>query len=355
MIERELDVPRSKIEKIFREHNIKKKTMSEIQSSPLIRKSIESTCLLKYGVKAGFADVKKRNETKKKRYGDENYCNIEKAKLTNFNKHGKTTYLTTPSCRKALLEKYGVDNNIFQSEAIKTKSKQTKKKRYGDENYNNTKKYRETSLKNYGVDNPSKSEKIKRKKIETSLNKYGVEYPWQLDEIKRSVIQIMINKYGVNNGFLMDICIQRAKEKMNNLYGCEHGFQNHEIRRAALRNNYRIKKYIFKSGRIALVMGYENYMLDQLISDGVDENDILTNLECPTIFWRDDEGKEHRHIPDIFIVSRNEILEIKSEYTASEKFIKTILLKKKYAEMAGYVYKIYVINKKTKKIDHEIS
>jgi len=326
-----------------------------VQLSWLVRKSIENTCLLKYGVKAGFADVNKRNKTKKEKYNNENYCNTEKAKQTNYKKYGKSSYLATDECKKILLNKYGVSSNIFQSEIIKEKSKQTKKEKYNNENYNNIEKYKETSLKNHGVDNPSKSENIKDKKIRTSLERYGVEYPWQLKEIKEKIINVMIKKYGVTNGFLLEKCITRGKEKMKEIYGCEYGFQNYELQRNAFRNNYRIKEYKFKSGRITFVMGYENFMLDILINDGINEDDILTNLDCPTIFWIDEEGKKHKHIPDIFIKPKNEIIEIKSEYTASEKFLKNILLKKKYAEMTGYIYKIYVINKKTKKIDHEIS
>jgi hypothetical protein len=356
MIENELDVARSRIEKLFTQYGITKKTMSEIQLSPLVRKKIEHTCIEKYGVKAAFADVVKRNKTKKELYGNENYTNIEKAKKTNLMRYGHTSYLATEECKNIVLKKYGVSDNIFQSHEIKEKSKQTKKELYGNENYNNIEKAKKTWLNLYGFENPSQSEIIKNKKIQTSLKKYGVEYPWQLDIIKNKVERVMLKKYGVKNSLLIETSIKRAKEKMIELYGCEHGFQSQEIQKKAFKNSYRLKEYEFKSGKKVYVMGYENYMLDILVNkDNIKEDDILTNYDCPVIKWFSDDGKQHKHIPDIFIKSKNMIIEVKSEYTAQTKNLKNILLKKKYAEMEGYEYKIYVINKKTKKIEYEIN
>jgi seryl-tRNA synthetase len=71
--------------------------------------------------------------------------------------------------------------------------------------------------------------------------------------------------------------------------------------------------------------------------------------------FKDENGKSHKHFPDIFLKSKNMLIEVKSEWTAQEKNLKNILLKKKYAEKMGYIYKIYVIDKKTKKIKYEIN
>jgi hypothetical protein len=355
MIEKELDVSRGNIEYYFKKYNIPKKTQSEIQKSPIIRKKIEETCITKYGFKAAFADEKKRKQTKKEKYGDEKYNNSKKQKETCIKKFGVTSYLATNECKTILLKKYDVSTNIFQSNEIKQKSKKTKKERYGDENFNNQKKYKQTCLKHFGVDNPSKSDEIKNKKIQTSLKNYGVEYPWQTRLIKEKVENIMITKYGVKNAFLLDICIKRSKEKMLELYNCEYGFQSNIIQNKIFRNSFKIKEYKFKSGRITYVLGYENIMLDILIKSEINENDILTNLDCPKIKWKDENEKEHYHIPDIFLKSQNKIIEVKSEWTSQEKYLKNILLKQKYAKEAGYFYEIKVIDKKTKSIKYEIN
>ena len=53
----------------------------------------------------------------------------------------------TAKTKKTNLEKYGVENP-FQAEQFKEKAKQTKKDRYGDENYNNREKMLDTMEKN---------------------------------------------------------------------------------------------------------------------------------------------------------------------------------------------------------------
>lgn len=355
MIEKKLNVSRSNIDFFLQKYNIPKKTQSEIQKSSIIRKKIENTCIERYGFKAAFADEKKRKRTKKEKYGDENYNNSKKNKETCIKKYGVESFLLTDECKNILLKKYDVSTNIFQSNKIKQKIKQTKRKKYGDENYNNTEQYKLTCLDRYGVDNPSKSKEIKNKKIQTSLKKYGTEYPWQTQLIKQKVESVMINKYGVKNALLLNVCIQRAKEKMLELYNCEHGFQSDIIQNKIFKNSFKIKQYKFSSGRIAYIMGYEDIMLDILINVGVDENDILTNLDCPKIKWKDENGKEHYHIPDIFLKSQNKIIEVKSEWTAQEKYMKYVLLKQTYAKQLGYLYEIKIIDKKTKSIKYEIN
>ena len=355
MIEKELDVSRGNILYFLQKYNIPRKTQSEIQKSFIIKNKREQTCFQNHGVISGFADVKKRKQTKKERYGDENYNNTQKQKETCLKKYGSTSYLATNECKNILLKKYDVSTNIFQSNEIKQKSKQTKKERYGDENYNNPEKNKLTCLEHFGVDNPSKSMEIKNKKIQTSLKNYGTEYPWQTKEIKKKVENIMVKKYGVKNAFLLDICIIRAKEKMQELYNCDHGFQSDIIQSKIFKNSFKIKEYKFKSNRVTYVMGYEDIMLDILINSGTEENDLLTNLDCPKILWEDEDKNAHYHIPDIFIKSQNKIIEVKSEWTAQEKYLKNILLKQKYAKQLGYLYEIKIIDKKTKSIKYEIN
>ena len=62
---------------------------------------------------------------------------------------------------KVIKERYGVDN-IFSLREVIDKSKKTKKERYGDENYNNIEQNKHTCLERYGVDNGSKTDHIKK-------------------------------------------------------------------------------------------------------------------------------------------------------------------------------------------------
>ena len=355
------NITRPNIKKLLHKYNILEKTNSEIQNSQITRDKTKKTCLKKYGKETYLCTKECKNKTLKTiliKYGVDSISKSqiikEKIKKTCLKKYGKESYFGSNECIKNTknikLLKYGDDKYCN-----KNKIKETKLLKYGNENYNNIKKYKQTCLKKYGVDNPSKLDVIKQKKINTSIQKYGTEYPWQNIKIKLKYKQLFLNKYGVSNPFLLKTSIIKAQEKMFELHGVIHGFKSIEIQKKCLKNAYKIKEYTFKSGRITYILGYENIMLDILINDfKIEENDILTNHECPIIKWKDNNNKLHNHIPDIFIKSQNKIIEVKGEYTAIIN-PENIILKKEYAKKLGYTYQIFVINKKTKSILYEIN
>jgi hypothetical protein len=140
---------------------------------------------------------------------DDGYYNCCGIECVNKYKHLRT--------REVTLEKYGV-KCLFSLKEKQEKAKQTKKEKYGNENYNNrekskrtclkkyntecyvqTKKFKEkskqTCLKNYGVTNPTKSKKIIEKSIQTCLKNYGVEHPSQNTEICQKAIKSRLYIY----------------------------------------------------------------------------------------------------------------------------------------------------------------
>jgi len=122
--------------------------------------------------------------------------------------------------KEEIIKKYGVEN-IFQDKKIKEKIKNTKKERYGDENYLNREKAKETSLRNNGCEwglankdihkqgqitmeklygeKPLQHPEIRKKKKETSLKRYGVESPNQSNKVKENKKKSCLEKYGVEN------------------------------------------------------------------------------------------------------------------------------------------------------------
>ena len=76
------------------------------------------------------------------------------------------------------------------------KTEGTKIKRYGDKNYNNSEKIKITSLKKYGVTAYSKTKECKEKVKKSNLERYGYEYAMQSPELKSKFENIMIEKYG---------------------------------------------------------------------------------------------------------------------------------------------------------------
>lgn len=97
-------------------------------------------------------------------------------------------------------------NNM--KDAIK-KLKQTKKERYGDENFVNIEKNKQTCLKKYGVDNYSKTKqgrlnasinlhtlKANKNREQTFLKHFGCCHPWKNKDFIKNNQLIIFNKYG---------------------------------------------------------------------------------------------------------------------------------------------------------------
>jgi len=118
------------------------------------------------------------------------------------------------------------------------------------------------------------------------------------------------------------------------------------------KNAYKLKEYTFPSNKMIEIQGYENFALDELIiSEEIDESDIITGCKnVPTIWYNDETGKKHRHYVDIFIPSQNRCIEVKSLWTA-EKKKDSIFLKQKAAKELGYKYSIWIYNNKKEKVN----
>jgi hypothetical protein len=96
------------------------------------------------------------------------------------------------------LSKYGVDNPMLLDVNIK-KSKNKKFDKYGDVNYNNGEKNKITCLGKYGVDSYSKTSDYKKKYKKTCNDRYGVDNVFKSAFIKQKIKNTLIEKYGVDN------------------------------------------------------------------------------------------------------------------------------------------------------------
>ena len=81
------------------------------------------------------------------------------------------------------------------------------------------------------------------------------------------------------------------------------------------------------------------------------ENDIICGIkQVPCIWYNDANGNKHRHYVDIFIVSENKCIEVKSPWTM--KYKKShIFEKQKGAKELGYKYEIWVYDNKGNKVE----
>lgn len=139
----------------------------------------------------GFCDTcKTPTEFKSISKGYKKYCSHTCA-VTNK----RVRALAKRNYKNSLLEKYGVEN-ISQLPETVEKVKQTKKKRYGSENYNNSEQYRKTCLEKYGVDNPSKNADIQEKRAITNLERYGSVMPLNNPKVHKKARETSKDRYG---------------------------------------------------------------------------------------------------------------------------------------------------------------
>lgn len=79
---------------------------------------------------------------------------------------------------------------------------------------------------------------------------------------------------------------------------------------------YKFKKFIFPSGKIVYIQGFEDMYLSVLLTE-FPEEEILVCEETPyyvPYFWY---GKTRKYLPDFFIPSENLFIEVKSDHTFS--------------------------------------
>lgn len=160
-----------------------------------------------------------------------------------------------------------------------------------------------------------------------------------------------IQTIGCENYFQSNDVKQQIKQTNIEKYGVEYCSQNVEIAKKILSTGIRFKNYIFPSGRVEKIQGYEDIALDDLINvELIDENDIIVGCKnVPTIWYNTDDNVKHRHYVDIFIPIQNRCIEIKAEwFYIRDK--KQLILKKQAAETLGYKYELWVYNRKKEKI-----
>jgi hypothetical protein len=329
------------------------------------KNKVKQTSLAKYGNECSLNNVSVKEKSKQtclEKYGVENYSQTkefqEKSKNTNLNKYGVEHHSQTQNFKdqyKATsLEKYGVEHHS-QTQNFKDQYKATCLEKYGVDSYNKTdefkNKFKETFISKYGVDSPFKIEEVVEKGKQTCLEKYGVQYYSQSQKIQEQIKETSLHKYGVEHYTQTQEFKERYKATCLEKYGVENSSQNTEIMEKIIKNAYKLKEYVFPSGKIEKVQGDEPYALKELIENNIDENDIITGIKnVPTIWYNDVNGKKHRHYVDIFIPSQNRCIEVKSTWT--EKInINNIFLKQNAAKEVGYKYEIWVYDSKKNKVN----
>ena len=173
--------------------------------------------------------IEKSKQTRLKRYGNQTFNNVNKAKQTRMSKNNGKWHSDDfqAKAKRTKLERYGNENYVNPD-----KGKQTKVVLYGSETYNNQEKCCATKLKRYGdayynnreqfkstVASFSDYQKreIKEKRAATNVEKYGTEFATQADSVKQHTRQTCLERYGVNCALLTENAQSLQKKRCKEL------------------------------------------------------------------------------------------------------------------------------------------
>jgi hypothetical protein len=262
---------------------------------------------------------------------------------------------------KILLEKYGT-TNIMEIPGTLDKIKESNRKKYGTDFYTSTDEFkaktkqtflskygahpttleetqdkkRKTNLKTYGFEHALSNPSVKEKAKTTNNIRYGGNSSMCSDEVKRKSRETNLKKHGVDWYTQSEDFKNKFKESMISRYGVEHALQYTNSFEKSLQTSYRKKIFIFESGRIEKIQGYEGFALCDLLDLGYKEGDItVSNKDIETytgkIWYSDSENKKRKYYPDIYIKSENKIIEVKCKYTYEYAY--SVNMRKKKASL----------------------
>jgi hypothetical protein len=226
------------------------------------------------------------------------------------------------SAKKAVKDKFGVDN-VFYLDEYQDKGRVTRKEKYGDENYHNSDKKVETLIEKYGE---NYFKELQEKSKEKFLREHGVEHHLQLDEFKDKMKQTNLEKYGVENVSQVEEFKEKRKETMIELYGVENVSQNEYIKQKkkdTSMSNFGVSHHLkdgkmfvkhfkaqhkIKNFGINYQGSYEKYFLELIEGKG-----LLSEISSGDSFIYTFNGVEHTYHVDFKF--RDKQVEIKSGWT----------------------------------------
>lgn len=204
--------------------------------------------------------IKKSKDTRKKKYGDENFNNhkksketiskkchndpqywskrVRKAKNTKKAKYGNENYTNVEKMKQTLNQHINENPNFWIDR--ERKSQITKIERYGDPTWNNRDAYHKTCIEHFGVDSYSKTDEWKMQVKQTIANDESF-YDRRNEKTRQTIKSIpnfyenrnekskktCNNRYGVNTWLQTKDCYNRklksiVQQKLDELTACEY-------------------------------------------------------------------------------------------------------------------------------------
>lgn len=180
----------------------------------------------------------------------------------------------------------------------------------------------------------SRKIEVHRKRIKAMNDNYGVDNPAHLES----------NLFKKDNPMKKANTIRKVKDTCLKKFGVDNPSKCSQVMNKIIKKGYGSKDYIFPSGKLVRIRGYEWKALNELLKI-YDENDIeVETTKIPKIkyFWED--GSSHYYFPDIFIKKDNLLIEVKSDYYMLKDFEKN-MRKAVATKQLGYDFRFIVYDK----------
>lgn len=204
-------------------------------------------------------------------------------------------------------------------------------------------KMQKTTFEIYGVKNAASSPEVYSKIVNTNLIKYG-GHPNRNKKVRKKYKKTCMSKYGVDHVSKTEAYKLKFRETNLKRYGTTHYMKNpeqYEKFSKSIRSNF---KHTI-NGKTYIVRGYEHFALDYL-SKRVNLKHIVNKVSkgLPTFIYK----KDKRYYPDFYNKKKNEVIEVKSDYTAGlyhKNLFKILRSKAKSVVKRGYKFKVLVFDK----------
>lgn len=260
-----------------------------------------------------IANIKK---TKKEKYGNENYVNVEKCKKTKFEKYGNENYNNTEKGKKTKQERYGdpfYNNREKEKETVKKyieenpnyysditkKQKETCLEKHGDPNYRNIEKQKET-WNQHKLDDPNFIKDRQNRIQETTFERHGFVSPFELEETQIKSRKTMLERHGVEYSAQSLEIKEKWADSIEKRLGVRHNWSDPQTRKEIEQTN--LKRYGNPFGRTKKKYRYEgidfdtSFELIYFIYMRFQNKNVERNLSCS--FDYEYNGVSHRYFPD---------------------------------------------------------
>ncbi|CCV01749.1 zinc-ribbon-containing protein [Invertebrate iridescent virus 22] len=310
----------------------------------LSNKNVTFKCDKDHIFKMAYADIKRGRRCPQ--------CAPNRRAKTNLEKYNAVNPFASPQIKEKIkltcLEKYGVTHHMKLKE-IRDKAAETNLKKIGVKYAFNTKetfdKIRQKCLERYGVEFPLQNKFIQAKISQTFLNKIDAERPMSNQVYWKNKL---LDKYGVDHYSKTDQFKVDYIKTCLDKYGVDNPMKCPNIFKKSMSSSFSRKPFIFPSGRVDYVMGYEPTVLNKLL-EKYDEDDIITDVCYIPTFKYKRVSSDARPLKDEFVISvyypdillPDKIIEVKSEYHYN-KDKRNVCRKMKAVAKSGYFGELWV-------------